>query len=183
MSTREMRTGTLVSATICTGMILAALVGCTPESNPSPTPTPAFASEAEAFAAAEEVYRAYNDALNAVDPSDPATFEPLFELSNGAFETADRKNLSIMHAEGHTTNGDAVILSFEGSSTAAQLRTVTARVCLDVSAVLITDKSGASVVDPSRPSVYTLNVTFNLHDDELTIDAAERSEEQTCEVP
>ena len=183
MPTRTLRTRHPVTATICTGVIVAALVGCVPQSTPEPTPTPLFASEAEAFAAAEDVYRAYNDALNSVDPSDPATFEPLFELSNGAFENADRKNLSIMHAEGHTINGDAVIVSFEGSSTTSQLRAVTARVCLDVSGVTITDTSGSSVVDPSRPSVYTLDVTFEVHDDELTIDAAERSEEQSCERP
>ncbi|QTV80967.1 hypothetical protein [Microbacterium sp. NIBRBAC000506063] len=31
---------------------------------PEPTPTPLFSSEEEAFAAAEEVYRAYIDAMN-----------------------------------------------------------------------------------------------------------------------
>ncbi len=169
-----------MSMTICTGMILAALVGCAPESKPSPTPTPAFASEAEAFAAAEEVYRAYNDALNAIDPADPESFEALFDLSSGSFEKADRKNLSILHAERHSISGDAVILSFTGYTASPQYRKVTARICLDVSEVRITDESGSSVVTPDRPDIYALEVTFELRDDKFSINEAERSEESTC---
>lgn len=172
-----------MSVTIGAALSLAALAGCTPEPISSPTPTPAFASEAEAFAAAEEVYRAYNDALNAVDPSDPATFEPLFDLSSGPFEEADRKNLSFMHAEGHMISGDAVVLSFTGHTADAEsrFREVSAQICLDVSAVEITDAGGASVVTPGRPDVYSLDVTFELHDDDFTIDVAKRSEESICE--
>src|SRR5690606_26029635 len=50
-----------------TALVLAAvsLSACAPTPTPTPTPTAAFASEEEAFAAAEEVYRAYNDAGNA----------------------------------------------------------------------------------------------------------------------
>ncbi|MET0860918.1 MAG: hypothetical protein ABW091_07810, partial [Microbacterium sp.] len=60
----------------------AALSGCTPQPAPTPTPT-GFATEDEAFAAAEETYRAYVDALNQVDLSDPETFEPVYAWTTG----------------------------------------------------------------------------------------------------
>ncbi len=62
--------------------IATTVSACTPEPAPTPTPT-GFASEDEAFRAAEETYRAYVDALNAVDLADPATFEPVFAWTTG----------------------------------------------------------------------------------------------------
>ena len=181
MAARRRVASRFFALTSLSALAIGSLVGCGSAPEPAPTPTPVFVSEAQAFAAAEDVYRAYNDALNSIDPSDPETFEPVFELSSGAFEKADRKNLSILHAERHSIAGDAVVLSFTGYSASPQYQTVTARICLDVSAVQITDENGASVVAPDRPEVYALDVTFELQDDQFSIDAAERSEESTCE--
>lgn len=160
---------------------VAQLLGCAPEPVPTPTPTAAFASEEEAFAAAEEVYRAYNDALNRIDPARPTTFEPLFALTSGAFEAADRENFSIMHAEGHVISGDAKVLSFEGESTSAHFERVVVAVCLDVSAVEVTDARGASLVSSSRPNIYALSVELVSGDDnQLTIDTSHRVEDVQC---
>lgn len=181
MGAPRILTGYRLALPALLAIALAALVGCGPIADPTPTPTPVFASKEAAFTAAEEVYRAYNAALNAIDPSDPATFEPVFELSSGSFETADRENLSIMHAEGHSIDGDSVVTSFRGESVSAGFSVVKALVCLDVSAVQITDKNGASVVAEGRPNVYALAVSFKADDGELRIDAAERAEGATCE--
>lgn len=156
------------------------LSGCTPEPDPTPTPTAAFASEEEAFAAAEEVYRAYNDALNSIDPTDTSTFEPVFALSSGSFEKADRKNLSVMHAEGHKIDGASIILSFHGERSTPELDEVQAVVCLDVHEVKVTDAAGNSLVNPNRPDVYALNLTFVERDGGLLIDSAARIEDSTC---
>lgn len=157
------------------------LLGCAPEPEPTPTPTAAFASEEEAFAAAEEVYRAYNDALNQIDPSDPETFEPIFSLTSGEFEESDRKNFSIMQAEKHEITGDAVVLSFRGQSASPLLDEVVASVCLDVTAVEIVSAEGASLVAPDRPDVYALKVIFRTGDEApITISSAERQENATC---
>ena len=159
----------------------AALVGCSPTPEPTPTPTPAFASEEEAFAAAEETFASYNEALNQVDPSNPKTFEPLFELSSGTVEKADRENFSTMHAEGWTIEGDSRILSFNGTSSNPPYFESEAEVCLDVSAVRIADRAGTSMVDPGRPNVYPLLVTFKINEgDRLLIDSAMRSEDVEC---
>ncbi|MFV0372584.1 MAG: hypothetical protein ACK5KK_00615, partial [Microbacterium sp.] len=51
-----------------TAVLLTLLTACVPEPEPTPTPTPTgFANSTEAFAAAEQTYHDYIDALNAVD--------------------------------------------------------------------------------------------------------------------
>lgn len=160
---------------------LSSLLGCAPGPAPVPTPTPAFASEEEAFAAAEEVYRAYNDALNELDPALPATFEPLYLLASGDLEAADRKNFSVMHAEGHVIRGDARVVSFDGESSSPSFERVVAVVCLDVSAVEVTDAGGRSLVTPGRPNVYALSVEFVAGDDRnLTMDSSRRVGDENC---
>lgn len=161
---------------IATGM----LSGCVPAPEPTPTPTAAFASEEEAFAAAESTYRAYIDALNSIDPSDPSTFEPVFELSTGAFEADDRKSLSAMHAEGQHITGDSYVVSFRGDHAQPPFEKVQAVACLDVHEVEITDSEGTSLVNPNRPDVYALQVSLALTDGILRITAAERVEDMEC---
>lgn len=158
----------------------AALIGCSPTPEPTPTATPAFASEEEAFAAAEETYRAYNDALNRVDISDPRTFEPLYALSSGSFEKADRENFSTLHAERHRIAGDAVVLSFVGRDVGPGFESVTATVCLDVSDVSVTNLEGVSVVNPNRPDVYAIEVALVDHSGQLLIDASSRAKDEAC---
>lgn len=167
-------------AACCVALSALGILGCSPAPEPEPTPTPAFASEEEAFAAAEETYRAYNDALNAVDPAEPQTFEPLYALSNGSFERADRENLSTMHAEGQAIEGDAKVIDFVGVKSDAPFTTATAIVCLDVSEVVVTDADGISLVRPDRPSVYGIEVVFQLDGHEMLVHSAQRTEEQLC---
>ena len=158
----------------------AALVGCSPAPEPTPTPTAAFASEEEAFAAAEETYRAYNAALNAVDPADPHTFEATYDFTSGALQRADRENLSAMHADGYSISGSSKVLKFVDGEAAPPFEVVTAIICLDVSEVVVTDAEGASVVNPNRPDVYAINVTFRSAHGQLLVDAASRTEDHTC---
>lgn len=166
-----------ISALLLTVGVLSA---CAPEPEPKPTPTAAFANEDEAFAAAEEVYRAYNDALNSIDPTDTTTFEPLFELSSGSFEKADRKNLSVMNAEGHKIEGASVIVSFRGERSTPKLDEIQAVACLDVHNVKVTDAAGNSLVSPNRPDIYALHLTFVEYEGSLLIDAADRVDDSTC---
>jgi hypothetical protein len=172
---------------------LAALVVCasiltacapTPEPIPDPTPSPLFASEAEAYAAAEATFGRYIAALNLVDPSDPHTFEPLFDLSGGSVEKTDRKNFSTMHAEKQQLSGDAHVVSFKPISSDSPFHEVLAFACLDVSEVQITNADGSSGVEPGRPAVYPLELRFVADvDGELAIYAATPTEEYECAVP
>lgn len=156
------------------------LCGCAPAPEPTPTPSPAFASEEEAFAAAEATYREFTRRLNEVDTSDPTTFEPLYELSTGDFEEADRKAYSAMHADEIKIEGETRVLSFTGTEADAPYESVTAVVCLDVSAVKVTDPNGISQVAPTRPDVYALRIDFVVERGAYAISSAQLDSEAKC---
>jgi hypothetical protein len=123
---------------------------------PAPTPTPTALSEAEAYAAAEATYRAYVDALNRVDLSDPTTFDAVFAMTSDELNSTDRQQFSQMHADGTSAVGDVGVfkvspLDWDVTSSRAQLG-----VCLDVSRTDIVDRSGVSLLDPNRPKVQAV---------------------------
>ncbi|GAA0496958.1 hypothetical protein KZC50_10185 [Microbacterium kitamiense] len=148
-------TGTLLLALV-TG---ALLTGCAPDAS-EPTPTPSFSSDEDAFAAAEATYRAYVDALNQVDLSDPATFEPVYAWTTGEANANERKSLSQMSADGWQVEGDTVVASFLRPTAPSTDSPTAAVVCSDVSRVEVVDSGGTSVVPDARPDVYALSVTF-----------------------
>ena len=143
-------------AAVCAGVVV--LSGCAPGEEPTPTPTAAFASDEEAFAAAEETYRAYVDALNQVDLSDPDTFEPVYALTIGEVNSALRKQFSQMHADEWRVEGESIIKSISfGDRDAGEIEV---DVCLDVSNVALWDSGGASQVQADRPDIQPYRVTI-----------------------
>lgn len=162
---------------------VALLAGCAadPGTEPTPTSTPAFASEAAAFAAAEETYRAYTDALNAVDLSDPSTFEATYVYTSGDFEASDKENLSEMHAKGYVIEGATLVTQFLGTMTDRWREKIDATVCVDVSNVDVIDADGNSVANPERPDVYAIATTFKVHGGQVLIDHASRTESSPCD--
>jgi len=158
----------------------ATLSACAPTPEPSPTPTAAFASEEEAFAAAEETYRAYTEALNKVEIDEPATYEALAAYSSGDFEAADRKSFSELHAEKYELQGETRVMRFTGLESEPPYNEVLALACLDVSDSRVVDESGSSVVPPDRPDVNAVQLTFRLSGADLLIDHAEREDNSTC---
>ena len=141
----------LAAAALALVLVVGLATGCQPE--PEPTPSgPLFATEEEAFAAAEETYRAYVDALNQVDLSDPETFEAVYDWTTGEANAGEKKSLTRMHADGWSVQGETIVTEvapmefrIEGNPT------VTLDTCTDVSRVEVTDDTGASVVSPDRP--------------------------------
>ncbi|TXK08693.1 hypothetical protein FVP74_13430 [Microbacterium saccharophilum] len=138
---------------------LALTTACTPAPGPQPSPSPTgFASEEEAFAAAEETYRAYVDALNQVDLSDPETFEPVYAWLAADSLESSKKTFSEMHANGWTVNGptnfdQATLKSARGHDVVLEL-------CLDVTQVDVLDADQNSVVPEDRLDRQPLQVTF-----------------------
>ncbi|WP_243225988.1 hypothetical protein [Microbacterium sp. CIAB417] len=163
-------------------VVLAAgsLAACAPEPEPTPTPTAAFSSEEEAFAAAEEVYRAYLDAFNQVDLQDPATFEALNQYTTGQYQADEREQLSEMHAEGYTRTGAIELLTFSGHS--LEESEIVARSCEDVTNLSILDSQGQSIVAADRPDQYALDITFTISgkDDSVRITNSEAVEDSSC---
>jgi hypothetical protein len=161
---------------------LLLLVGCAPDPSPSPTPTPAFASEEEAFAAAEATYRAYNEALNQVDFADTDTFEDVYAQLSGSAAESTREAFSQFHADHLRSIGTTRFDSFRPLSADLATGKVDANVCSDVSDVEVLDASGASVVSEDRPSRQPLDVTFATRSDaaSITISKLEAAEAFTC---
>ena len=167
---------------VAVGMVALAassLVACAPEADPTPTPTAAFASEEEAFAAAEEVYRAYIAAFNEVDLRDPATFETLSEFTTGDYQASEREELSEMHAEGYIRGGDIVVVAFTGTSTDGSSE-ITARACEDVSATTFTDADGSNLVPSDRAPRYALDLAFKVLGGDVKLVASDSVADATC---
>lgn len=147
------------TAALVAAMIALTLAACAPDPAPPPTPT-GFASEEEAFAAAEATYRAYVDALNGVQFDDPSTFEGTFAWTTGAANAADRKDFSQYHADKMTLDGDFAVASFAPDSWDPSSSNVGADACLDVSKTQILDANGVSTVSPTRAPVVAVRVEF-----------------------
>lgn len=163
-------------------VLLSCLVsGCVAD-DPDPTPTPLFATEEEAFAAAEATYRAYVDALNEVDLADPATFEPVYALMTPAASADVRKEFSQMHADGQTVEGDSRVARVAVQSANLGLGQIELAVCLDVSAVEVRDREGVSLVTPDRPPVQPMSVSLtpDRNKDLLISSIDGRSGEPSC---
>jgi hypothetical protein len=135
------------------------LVGCAPQPDATPTPSATalpFATDEEAFAAAEATYRAYVDALNQVDLQDPATFEAVYAWTTDDALAGERKSLSSMHAEQLSLSGTAVVLRVSPKLISENLVEVYG--CLDVSRVGVHNISGESQVGPDRPDIQAVIV-------------------------
>lgn len=151
----------VIAALVATALMTATLTGCGPAA-PTPTPTPTgFASEEEAFAAAEATYRAYVDALNQVDLSDPTTFEEVYRWTTGDANAAVRESFSQMHADNWSVSGDSIVTLVEPSPTRTSkgIAPVLA-VCVDVSGVDVANASGVSQVEATRNDIQALTVTL-----------------------
>ncbi|MDX2375424.1 hypothetical protein M4I32_01235 [Microbacterium sp. LRZ72] len=157
-----------------------ALAACAPETSaaPSPAPSVSFATDAEAFAAAEATYRAYVDALNQVDLSDPETFEAVYAWTTGDANANAREYLSALHASGSSVSGDSVVATFDAVS--ENESAVVGNACLDVRDVQLRDADGDAIVSPSRPDVQSFQVSFIPGSDGLLISAFEGGEASTC---
>ncbi|AXL12721.1 hypothetical protein DXT68_11660 [Microbacterium foliorum] len=171
---------TVLLALGAVALATGALIGCTPRPAPTHTPAAVFATEQDAFAAAEDVYRAYNEAVNesrdneqTLAPEDFLTGQIL------AAETAASQTLEESHIrlEGHTQ-----ILEFAGVSAdkGVAVSKVVARVCLDIENVRAIDADGNDVTTIGRSDLYGLDVEFSGNNNSLLISDYEVNSEIPC---
>ena len=159
---------------------IGALTGCTPEPEPTPTPTAAFASEEEAFTAAEEVYREYNEAGNArlrgEETPDPQDF-----LVGAALE-GDIDAANLLREQGLHAIGSVRFSSFRGIGFEQTARDVTinAVVCLDVSDTRVLDSTGNDVTPETRPDVVAQTVTFVMTSKGMLLSQEDSADEAQC---
>lgn len=175
------RLGARIVAVAVVALGVGALAGCTTEPEPAPTPTAAFANEEEAFAAAEKVYRAYNDALNKSRITNNTDTNPRSYLTGPALES-DLEATRYFQERGLEIIGEGEVAGFDG--TAARLASdgveVTAKVCLDVSGTQIVDTSGGNLTPQGRPTRLPLNVSFVVSDGALLISSSSLIDGDAC---
>ncbi|CAH0156157.1 hypothetical protein [Microbacterium foliorum] len=169
----------IVAAAIA-GALIIATAGCSPGPSPTPTPTPAFTDEADAFAAAEKVYRAYNDALNARRQGD-VTADPQQYLTGAALE-GDIDAMNSLVEWGLESTGNATVRSFRGVEFRAgsQATTVSGLVCVDVSQVRVINASGEDVTPSERGEIVAQQVTFTGAPDGVLVSDEASAEETSC---
>ncbi|MFE1663182.1 hypothetical protein [Microbacterium sp. P02] len=140
-----------IAAAVATFVVATAVLsGCIGQPAPAES-TPLFSSEDEAFAAAEQTYRNYVDALNQVDLSDPSTFEPVYAWTTGDANANERKTLTQMSADKWTVKGASIpTLVQPRSMGGTNFESAELAVCVNVADVDVLDASGESVVSPDR---------------------------------
>ena len=146
---------------VAASLALAAVAtsGCAASAPPEqPAPAPLFASDEEAFAAAEATYRAYEDAGNAVDLADPGTFQAVFDFTTGDFNAMQRKGLSRLHSDGITKTGVLVVVYVTPGELVSDHSQVALAVCNDVSGIDLVERDGTSRVSPDRQDVQPFTV-------------------------
>jgi len=156
------------------------LCACTPEPVPSPTPTAAFATEDEAFAAAEEVYRAYLvAAAERADGTAPDT--PSAYLSGEALEAdiETQRTLIDQHLQiiGASTIHEFVPLE---SSIDEPVATILVEICIDISGSRVIDQHGKDITPTDRPERGKLSVEFSGNGQQLLISRSTPAEESAC---
>lgn len=173
----------LVRDRVAAVILIAALMltGCGAGSAPpavsgSPTSTTTPDADDEAFRAAEATYRAYVDALNAVDLSDPATFEPVFALTTGKLNDETRATLAEMHSAGWRVEGQSHVQHLRAIR--VDVLEVELAACLDVAAVRVLDQSGAVVTGEDRQPLQRLTVRTLRTGDSQFIAAVEPGDQE-----
>lgn len=170
-----LRTG-IVGAVV---VVAIGLAGCTPGPAPKPTPTPLFTSEADAFKAAEQVYRDYVDAANARRTG--ASAEPESYLMGKALDDDVATQRMLKERKVHVT-GNNVLVDFHAADFNSKAGSIEADVCLDVSASRVVAEDGADVTPADRSSVVSIRVRMVPSDASLKI-AESTPGGKTCVVP
>nr|WP_139232223.1 hypothetical protein [Microbacterium azadirachtae] len=152
------------------------LAGCTPATAPKPTPTPLFASKAEAFKAAERVYRDYVDAANARRTG--ASTEPESFLIGKALED-DISTRRMLEERKVRVTGNNVLTDFRGTEFNSKTESVEADVCLDVSASRVIAEDGADLTPADRGNLVSIRVLLVSSGASLKISESNPSE-KTC---
>ena len=156
------------------------LVACSPEPEPTPTPTAAFASEEEAFAAAEEVYRAYLEASalraagdSEAEPQDFLTGTAL-DTDSSTQQTLDQQGLRIV---GASSINEFVPVEADFDSAVAK---ISAEICVDISGSRVLNEQGSDVTPTKRPDRANVAVVFSGNSSSLLISATKAPEDSAC---
>lgn len=154
------------------------LSGCDGSPDPAPTTTaPLFATEAEAFAAAEATYRAYVDAGNARRGDATSTPAPE-EFLVGKALSDELEGARQIAASGRHLEGSVHVTKFDGLATEAGR--VHATACLDVRDTRVLDASGKDITPEGRAPIQGVNIVFQQVGTQLLIADSQTGESSSC---
>ncbi|MGA1827204.1 hypothetical protein [Microbacterium sp.] len=139
-------------------LVVGMTTGCQPEPAPSPS-GPIFANEDEAFAAAEQTYRAYVDALNQRRSDASSTPDPQSFLTGQALEV-DIDTQQHLDQAGLALTGITEIASVSPVESRPDIGFVKVDVCLDSSGTRVVNDAGADVTPPDRQPISLITVDF-----------------------
>lgn len=157
---------------------MSALVGCSTPTEPA-EPTPSFTSEAQAFAAAEETYRAYVDALNQRRVDSTASPAPTDFLIGSALEV-DLDTQRQLDEAGLAIVGVTEILLVVPEATSPSFDEIEISVCLDSSRTRVVDEAGTDVTPSDRASIVKALVKIVPVGDELVIESSDTVNGSEC---
>lgn len=136
---------------------LSGCLGTTPE--PTPTPTAAFASEEEAFAAAEKTYRAYVEADNARRENPQSEPDPESFLIGEALERDIDSRLELdqlgVRLDGRSVVGAVVPMAADSAS-----GNVNIHACYDSTETRVLNEAGDDVTMPDRDPTVMVEVSL-----------------------
>lgn len=161
-------------------LAVGVLSACTPEPEPTPTPTAAFASEEEAFAAAEETYAAYL-AASAERAAGGTSVDPQSFLIGDALQ-ADIDAQRVLKEQEISISGPSTIHDFEAVSAdiAAPVAQLIARICVDISASHVLDSADNDVTPADRPDHSLVTVTFSGSSEQLFVASSSSKQGDEC---
>ena len=149
--------------------VLLALAGCVPSTPhataaPSASATPVFASDAEALAAAEKAYAAYEAVVDSSLQS--ASDTGLAAVASGSALTSAIESVDSFKKAGQFQRGESLVTRVTG----ADLSTLTMSAdsagpaqiyaCLDVSGVTVVDSAGNVVSGSNRQTLFPTLVSL-----------------------
>ena len=161
----------LLTVVLVAGTALG-LTACVPDtSTPTPAPSPSvtaplFASDEDALAAAEKVYREYLAATNS--GPDLVRLEAVTTAEWFAYE---KESAEQRVATGLRAEGESEIVSFDLQSRSRS--DVIVYVCLDVSRVRVLNERGEDVTPSDRAGQGTLEVRFAVTQAGLRVDGSD----------
>lgn len=174
MILRVTATAALLAASI------VALTGCLgPAPEPTPTPTAVFSSEEEAFAAAEETYRAYIDAVNARRADPQSRPDPQSFLIGEALQE-DLDTLREFEELGIRIEGTSVVMSVTREAADFVAGEVLLRACYDSTTARVLNQAGDDVTVGNRDPRILLDVHFVTASSDLFIEGMSAVDGGSC---
>lgn len=156
---------------------LSGCLGTAPE--PTPTPTAAFASEEEAFAAAEETYRAYVEADNARREDPQSKPDPESFLIGEALER-DIDSRHELDQLGVRLDGRSAVGAVVPVSAAPASGNVRIHACYDSTETRVLNEAGDDVTMPDRDPTVMVEVSLTLVSGALLIEQMTPVEGDPC---